>query len=166
MKILAEERETALKNAHQKDREEWESKHNSQEKLINKLVVDNLFANSDFFSGDNPKTIYPADDAAKIFGHHVDLNIEDGRVNVTMKDNNGKTIISKIEHGEPATFNEGIGIIIDKHPRKSAILQAGKSGGSGGTGNLDSKGKKLKDMSSTEKIAHGLKRYKAKHGAS
>jgi hypothetical protein len=160
MRELSDEREGNLKKAHENDRVEWDKKFNSQEKLIRNLVVGNLFANSDYFSGDNQRTIYPADDASKIFGHHVDVKIEDGQVGVTMRDNAGKTIISKVEHGEPADFNEGIGIILDKHPRKESILRAGHEAGPKSAGNIDSKGKKLDDMSPVEKISRGLKKFK------
>jgi hypothetical protein len=165
MKILAEEREESLKNAHGKDRDEWDSKFLFQENLIRSLVIDNLFANSEYFSGEKPKTIYPAEDASQIFGRHFSIGIENNKVKVTAKDNNGKTIISKIEHGEPADFNEAIGLIIDKHPRKNEILRTGKAGGPGSDGNLDHKGKKFSDMTSVEKIASGLKKHQRQTGS-
>jgi hypothetical protein len=164
MKILHEEAIETLKKSHNADREEWQTKFTSQEGLIRNLVVDNLFANSEYFSGDNPKTIYPPSDASKIFGHHVDVKIDGGKVDVSMVGNDGKTLISKVEHGEPANFNEGIGLIIDKHPRKNEITRAGTGGGPGSDGNLEGKdGKKFKDMTSVEKIAHGLKKHQQKH---
>jgi hypothetical protein len=161
MKILSEEREGDLKESHKKDYKEWEVKFSSQESLIRSLVVDNLFANSEYFSGEKRKTIYPAEDASKIFGHHVSIAIDDGKVKISMKDNGNKTIMSKIEHAEPADFNEGMGLIIDKHPKKNEIMRAGSGRGPGSQGNLDGKGKKFDDMTSVEKIKAGLKKYES-----
>ena len=162
MKILHEEAIESLKNSHKNEFDQWQGKFKSQEGLIRKLVVDNLFANSEYFSGDSPKTIYPPHDASKIFGDHVDIGIDDGKIKVTMVDHDGKALISKIEHGEPATFNEGIGMIIDKHPRKHEIMRAGGGGGPDSGGNLSGDGKKLSDMTSVEKIASGLKKHQQK----
>jgi hypothetical protein len=161
MKVLAEEREEALKTSHAKEREELTVQIASQGNLIRNLVVDNLFANSDYFSGEKPKTIYPADDAAQIFGKHFSVKVEDGNITVEAKDSKGKPIMSKIEHGEPAEFNEAIGLIIEKHPRKTEIMRAGDGGGPGSQGNLDGKGKKFGDMTPVEKITAGLKRHAA-----
>jgi hypothetical protein len=161
MKALAEEREDALKTSHANALKEQEEKISGQSSMIRTLVIDNLFANSDYFSGEKPKTIYPADDAAQIFGKHFSIKIEDGSVNVEAKDSKGKPIMSKIEHGEPADFNEAIGLIIDKHPRKEEIMRAGDGKGPGSQGNLDGKGKKLDDMTSNELIKQGLKKYAA-----
>lgn len=158
MKILHEEAMESLKKSHKTEFEEWQNKFSTQDKLIRNLVVDNLFANSEYFSGDDRKTIYPPHDAAKIFGDHVDVGIEDGRIKITMLGTDGKALISKVEHGEPAGFNEGIGMILDKHPRKNDIMRAGNSGGPDSDGNLTNDGKKLKDMTSVEKIAYGLKK--------
>jgi hypothetical protein len=160
MKALSEERETALKKAHENDLKEWGGKFEKQEKLIRNLVVGNLFANDDHFAGETPRTIYPPGDAHKIFGHHVDVKIEDGQVGVTMRGNDGKTIISKVEHGEPADFHEGISLILDKHPRKDSIMRAGRASGPGSSGNIDNKDKKLDDMAPVEKIARGLQKFK------
>lgn len=165
MKILAEERENDLKESHKKEREEFTTQIAGQNDLIRTLVIDNLFANSDYFSGEKPKTIYPADDAAQIFGKHFSLKIEEGKVNVEAKDSKGKTIMSKIEHGEPAEFNEAIGLIIEKHPRKAEIMRTGSGGGPPGSGgNLDSNGKNLSDMTPVEKITQGLRKHAASVG--
>jgi hypothetical protein len=161
MKILAEEREEALKTSQTKEREELTTKISNQSDLIRTLVIDNHFANSDYFSGEKPKTIYPADDAAQIFGKHFSIKIEDSAVSLEARDTKGKPIMSKIEHGEPADFNEAIGLIIDKHPRKTEIMRAGGGGGPGADGNLDGKGKNFEKMSSVEKIAAGLKKHEA-----
>jgi hypothetical protein len=159
MKNLAQEREDHLKETHAKDRDEWHTKFSGQNKLIRNLVIDNLFANSDYFSGEKPKTIYPADDASQIFGKNFDVVIEDGNIKVEAKDSKGKPIMSKIEHGEPADFNEAIGLIIEKHPRKNEILRSGNAGGPGADGNLDHTDKEFDKMSPAEKIASGLKKH-------
>lgn len=161
MKLLAEERENALKESHKKLLDERDTTITSQGSLIRNLVIDNLFANSEYFSGDNRKTIYPAQDAAKIFGHHFHTKIEDGRVIVEAKDSAGKPIMSKVDHGEPADFNEAIGLILDKHPRKTEIMRSGSGGGGPDSdGNLGGSDKKLKDMTSVEKIKVGLEKRK------
>jgi len=162
MKVLAEEREEALKTSHANALKEHEEKIGEQSSLIRTLVIDNHFANSDYFSGgEKSKTIYPADDAAQIFGKHFSVKVEDGKVSLEAKDSKGKPIMSKIEHGLPADFDEAIGLIIEKHPRKEGIMRAGDGKGPGASGNLDGKNKKLGDMTSVEMIEQGLKKHAA-----
>jgi hypothetical protein len=164
MKVLHEEAMENLKTSHSNELEEIKTELSSKDGLIRNLVIDNLFANSPYFSGKERKSIYPATDAAKIFGHHFHTKVEDGLVTVEAKDSRGKPIMSKIDHGEPADFNEAISLILDKHPRKHEILKGSSKGGPDAGGNIDTKSKKFEDMSSVDKIKSGLKKHQDKRG--
>lgn len=102
---------------------------------IYKLMVSSQFAKSPFFTGENPKTLLPADMATDYFGKH--FKVEEGRVVGYL---NGEKILSKIKYGETADFDEALETIIDQYPMKDRILKAGQSGGPPASGNLTTGG--------------------------
>lgn len=126
---------------------------------VHDLMVTQRFHSSPFFSGDNAKTVYPPNDAARIFGHHFSVETsEGGKLRVTAKDSDGKTILSRQNHGEPAGFDEAISLIIDQHPEKARFLRSPDGNGppsNGNTGNNEDPGGPLFGQS---RIAAGLKK--------
>lgn len=107
-----------------------------QQGQIRKLLISNKFAISKYFSGggDKSKTILPSNIAEDHFGKH--FRVEDGPDGLPITRAyyaDGDPVISRVNPGEPADFEEAIGLIIDKYPNKESILRSG-SGGSGSTG--------------------------------
>ena len=110
----------------------------SKDGIIRKLMVSSKFATSKFFSGEKPTTTLPADIGESYFGKHFKVEEVEGKTDPVLRayHSNGDVINSKTNPGEPATFNEALGIIIDGYPGKDNILAAtgGGSGGQGGHG--------------------------------
>lgn len=104
---------------------------------IRTLMVTNKFSSSPHFIGEKKKTTLPPDIGESYFGKHYKVEEEEGKLQLKAYDANGDPIISKINPGEPADFEEAMGIIIDAYPNKDNILVAsgGGSGGKGGEGN-------------------------------
>ena len=156
------EKETELKTAFSEERKEWEKSNLGQEQVIRRLVIDNKFATDPHFNtvGEiQAKTIYPASDAAQIFGKNFDVKMHEGKAVCVAKYDDGKPVMSKIRIGEPAEFSEAMGIIIDVHPHKEVIMNTGPGGGPAGSrGNLTADGKKFEAMTPKEKIAEGLRK--------
>ena len=100
-------------------------------------MVSNKFASSPYFVGEKKKTILPPNIGESHFGKHFKVEDDDGISVLKAYHENGEPIISKVNPGEPADFNEAMGIIIDEFPNKDTILSApgGGSGGQGGHGN-------------------------------
>lgn len=126
---------------------------------IHDLLVTQRFHMSDYFTGENPKTIYPPEDAAKIFGHHFFVEQVQGtnKRRVIAKDSDGNVVMSRKNHGDPAGFDEAMQIIIDKHPNKNRFLASGKGGGPDTYGNTGPGAGDVKGAGLT-KIATGLKK--------
>jgi len=122
---------------------------------IKHQAITQKFANSEFFSGKTPKTIYPPDDAVRIFGHMFEVEGEGKDIVILAKDKEGKTVMSQKNHGDPANFNEAMGKFIEEHPDKARILNTNPGGPPAG-GNLGT-GEPGKFSSPTERIAAGLK---------
>ena len=113
-----------------KEKRELKTALEAKDKDIYKLMVSSQFAKSPFFSGENPKTLLPADMATEYFGKH--FKVEDNRI-VGYLD--GEKILSKTKYGELADFDEALETIIDKYPMKDRILKAGHAGGPPASGN-------------------------------
>ena len=110
---------------------------------IRKLLISNKFATSSLFSGDDPKTTLPPEMAEAYFGKN--FKIEEGNegvLRIIAYDANGDQIISRINVGEPAEFEEAIEAIFDSFPGKDRLLKSkgGGSGGAGGGGGSDGGG--------------------------
>jgi len=104
---------------------------------IRKLMVSNKFASSPYFIGEKKKTILPPDIGESYFGKHFKVEEIDGESLLRAYDATGEPLISKVNPGEPAEFEEAMGLILDAYPNKDTILAApgGGSGGQGGEGN-------------------------------
>ena len=153
-----EKEKSDLKDGFTKQIEQEKRKTAEKDSIIKNLLIRTKFANSPHFTGENRKTIYPPDDAVKIFG---DRFIVDDKLNVFAVDSNGEVLKSQKTHGEPADFEEAMTRIIEEHPNRERILFT-KPGGPLAGGNL---GKPPKGgyKSATEQIAAGLKnRYPGK----
>ena len=134
MKKIADDKEATITNEFTKKVGDLEVLLGDQETKIRKLIIDDKFNNSPFFSGEQPKTTLFPDVAAKYYGDNFKIEEKDGKAKVIgyLK---GEVILSKERFGEPAEFDEAMGYIIDHDPRKNLLLTA-SSGGSGGIGNL------------------------------
>ena len=110
----------------------------SKDTTIRSLLVSTKFAQSELFSGENPKTTLPPDIAETYFGKHFQVEEEGSATRIIAKDHNGEVILSRKNIGEPAEFDEAIGIIFDRYPGRDKLLRAtsGGSGGAGGKGSL------------------------------
>lgn len=118
---------------------ELKNQVSSKDDQIRRLLISKHFAMSKYFSGggEKSKTVLPSDIAEDHFGRN--FRIEDGPDGLpTVKAfySSGEPVLSRQNPGEPADFEEAIGLIIDKYPGKDHILRGGTkgSGGSGGTG--------------------------------
>lgn len=106
---------------------------------IRQLMVSSRFSASKYF-GDaesNSVTILPPDIAESYFGKFFKVEAGDNGEPITRAYfSNGDPVLSKVNPGEPAEFEEAIGIIIDNHPTRDSIIRAsgGGSGGAGGGG--------------------------------
>lgn len=125
----------------------------TKDSIIKNLLITTKFSSSPHFTGENRKTIYPPEDAVKIFG---DRFMVDDNLNIVAIDRSGEILKSQKTHGEPADFEEAMARIIEEHPNKERILNT-KPGGPLASGNL---GKPPKGgyKTTTEKIAAGLRR--------
>jgi hypothetical protein len=127
------------------------------ENLVYDLVLKNKFANStEWFGTDKSKTIYPAEDAALIFGKHFEVEIKDNNVNLIAKDSNGNVIMSKKNHGDVADFDEAISQLVDTRAKKYQILRGTGAGGPIIHGNLEIDGKNIEELTPQERIKAGL----------
>lgn len=120
---------------------------------IYKLEVSNKFASSPFINGDTAKIILPPDVAEAMFGKN--FRIEDGRMVAYIGE---EKIYSKERAGELADFEEALPIIVDRYPMKDRILK-GVNGNGADSKQKDQQHqfKDTKNLSSTQKIAEGLK---------
>lgn len=104
--------------------------------VIRNLLITNAFSNSPFFSGEKPRTILTPDIAATYFGQHFEV-LDDGPIpQITARDKSGEKILSRTRHGEPATFDEAMEVIIEGYPNKDRILSAKAGNGPDANGNL------------------------------
>lgn len=110
-----------------------------KDRIIHNLTIGNEFANDPHFNGpDKLTTLFP-DLAKSYYGHHFKVVPVEGQPDkVTVVGYlNGNEILSRLPDtiGEPAKFNEAIGVIIAQDPRRDEIMAAGHSGsGAGGGG--------------------------------
>ena len=149
--VESQQKDTAWKAA----LEEKDIVIKTKEHTIRNQALTTEFANSEFFSGKNPKTIYPAKDAVKIFGHLFDVVGEGSDISIVGKDSEGKTVMSQTNHGDPADFNEAMSKFIDEHSEKARILNT-SPGGPAASGNLGP-GKPGEFADPKDRIAAGLK---------
>lgn len=106
---------------------------------IRTLMISTRFASSPYFTGEKKTTTLNPEIAEAYFGKHfkVEQPKEPGKSPyLRAYDFNGDLINSKVNPGEPADFDEAMGIIIDLYPAKDSILisSGGGSGAGGGGG--------------------------------
>jgi hypothetical protein len=121
---------------------------------IRSLMVSNRFSTSPHFTGDNSITTMPPDVAEAFFGSNFKVEDIDGKLELRAYQGKDE-ITSQLNPGEPAGFEEAIGIIVDKYPNKDHILRApgGGSGGGGGQGGDGSPSDKLTKLNEQLKKA-------------
>lgn len=111
-----------------------------KDEQVRRLLISSKFATSKYFSGGGDKsvTILPSGIAEDHFGKYfkVEEDASTGMPATKAYYANGDPVLSKLNPGEPAEFEEAIGLIIDNYPGKDSILRStgGGSGGSGGSG--------------------------------
>jgi hypothetical protein len=102
---------------------------------IRQLLVSNKFAVSPYFNGSESKTLLPPDLAESYFGKNFKVEeSDDGTLSIKAYDVRGELLTSKLNPGEPAEFDEAIGMIVETYPHKDMILRAAGSGSGGGGG--------------------------------
>lgn len=108
--------------------------------LSSKLIAEKVggsFARSKFIAD---KMSIPADLVESRFGQSFKLEGD----NVIAYDKSGNKIFSASNPGEPAGFDEALGILVEHYPYKDQILKGtGASGGGSGGGNGGTGGKTL-----------------------
>jgi len=107
------------------------SQLSGKDEMIRSLLIGSAFTNSKFL---NEKTILPPDVAEAYFGKN--FRVEDGKVMAYLGD---EPIYSRERHGEPASIDEALEVIVGKYPMKDRILKA-PGGGSGAPGGGSGKG--------------------------
>lgn len=133
--------------------------------IVFDLAIKNKFATDKHFSGDKPITIYNPEDAAKIYGDHFSVDINGKNYSIVAKDHEGKPILSRKNHGEPASFSEAIHQIIERESKNKPILRNAKTGGPVTSSNLDSGSDDGSEgKSSLSKIKSGLLKYQQNTG--
>lgn len=93
--------------------------------------VGGAFSRSPLIVGEKAKLAIPPDMAEARFGKH--FSIEDGRI--VAKNQNGNKLYSASNPGEPAGFDEALGMLVEQYPYKDQILKGTGASGSGAAGN-------------------------------
>jgi hypothetical protein len=124
--------------------QEQQATHTAEvEKLngtIRTLMISNKFSSSKYFGNDGLTTIVDPAMAESFFGKNFKVETNDNGEPITRAYfNNGDQVLSKVNPGEPAEFEEAIGLIIDAYPGKDSIMKS-SGGGSGAGGGQGSQG--------------------------
>jgi hypothetical protein len=126
-----------VKNQFNEEKNSLSQQMQSKDSQIFQLLVGNAFANSNYFSGKNPKTVLPPDAALALFKNNfkVETDKSTGEPKVVGY-YNGAEILSRQPDmvGEIAPVEEAIEYIIEKYPHKDRIMSAGLSGSGAGGG--------------------------------
>ena len=80
--------------------------------VIFDLAVKQNLATHPYFSGDERKTVYRPQDAAKIYGDRFKVERTGRAIKVHALDREGKVLLSKKNHGTPADFSEAVELIV------------------------------------------------------
>lgn len=108
---------------------------------IRTLLVSNKFASSKYFNGPDKVTVLRSDVGEAYFGKHFAVEEVDGEpvIRAYYDVAHENLVTSKLNPGEPADFEEALGMIIDRDPDKETLLRGtgGGSGGGGGGGDDD-----------------------------
>lgn len=164
MRTTFEEEKNAERSKYEAKLKEAQEISEAYRRMMIDLALRNRFTTCEFFAGDKPKTIYSPEDAYLIFGRHFEMDIDpkQWRMKMVAKDNDGQVIMSKINHGEPAGFDEAIAILVEQRARKHAIMRSSGPGGPVTLGNVQlPSGKNMEQLSPVERIKVGLQqKYK------
>ncbi len=107
---------------------------------VRRLMVSNKFSSSKYFGNDGLTTLHDPEIAESFFGRNFKVEVDNNGEPITRGYfNSGDPILSKVNPGEPAEFEEAIGLLIDVYPHKDSILKSsgGGSGAGGGSGSED-----------------------------
>jgi hypothetical protein len=92
------------------------------------ILINNIFAGSEFLRNN---IAVPRDMLEATFRNN--FKVEDGQVHGYGKD--GNRLLSKSKHGEYATAEEALQLLVEAHPQKDIIMKADLGSGSGSGGN-------------------------------
>ena len=136
------------------------------DKIIFNLAVNNKLANHPYFAGDDRKTVYRPQDAAKIYGDRFDVQREGTLLKVQALDRDGKVLLSKKNHGIPAEFDEAVELIVQSdNDGNYDIFRSSNRSGPGISGNMDSGGPDAGEGASpVDMIKSGLKKHQRSVG--
>ncbi|MFH1981038.1 MAG: DUF6651 domain-containing protein [Pseudomonadota bacterium] len=94
---------------------------------VRQLLIKHAFGQSEYFSGPKAKTTLHPEIAANYFADS--FKVEGSGKNAKIVAYTGDRVINSKEFfGQPASFDEAIGIIIDQHPLKNSILASTPGG--------------------------------------
>jgi hypothetical protein len=117
---------------------------------IRELMVSNKFSQSKYFGPDSITGMLPEVGEA-YFGKSFKVEVDDkGRPVTRGYYDNGDMVTSKLNPGEPADFEEAIGLIIDAHPKKNSFIKASSGGSGAGGGSGDGAGGGADELSQLE----------------
>ena len=155
--------------------EEWEAKETTwqdtetglkqeitdMDKIIFGLAVKNRLSTHPYFSGDERKTVFRPQDAAKIYGDRFSVQREGTTLKVQALDRDGKVLLSKKNHGIPAEFDEAVELIVQAdNDDNYNIFKSSNISGPTITGNMDGGGgPPAEGASSVDMIRSGLKKH-------
>lgn len=126
---------------------EKDNAFNDLKSKFDNMLVDNLFANSEFIRNN---VAVPVDMFEAKFKNN--FKVENGEVVAYGYD--GSRLMSKTRMGEPATCEEAMQILAESHPNKDVILRATPASGSGaGTGGGSIGGGRYMKRSDFEKLS-------------
>lgn len=126
---------------------------------IRSARADAAFANSAYIK-DNIGV--PLDMFRGLFEKHVELDKEGGLV---VKDTAGNPIYSTTNHGQLATFDEGMAFLVNAYPHKASILRGSNNNGTGTEAPTNrGNGAKTIRAAEWEKMDHTTRMAKAKEG--
>lgn len=126
---------------------EKDNAFNDLKSKFDNMLVDNLFANSEFIRNN---VAVPVDMFEAKFKNN--FKVENGEVVAYGYD--GSRLMSKTRMGEPATCEEAMQILAESHPNKDVILRATPASGSGaGTGGGSVGGGRYMKRSDFEKLS-------------
>ena len=161
--------------------EEWEAKQTTwndtetslkqeitdMDKIIFDLAVKTRLATHPYFAGDDRKTVYRPQDAAKIYGDRFNVEREGTVLKVQALDREGKVLLSKKNHGIPAEFDEAVELIVQSdNDGNYDIFRGSNISGPRITGNMDPNGPNAEEgSSSVDMIRSGLKKHARSVGA-
>lgn len=109
------------------------------------MAITNAFNGSKFVQ---EKLIIPADIARQAFGRFFTVDPKSGAM--TIKRDNGGEVFSNTRHGEKASVDEALEILVGEYANKDKILKGDGQGGSGNEGNGGNGGVKPGTMKRAE----------------